>query len=55
MEHVKQELSGSMLQLAPVDMPPNERILFLSVGGDIGSRTIVFESSSDTRYEKVLQ
>jgi hypothetical protein len=55
LQAVKDELSGSILELAPHDLPPNQRVLFLSVGEDVGQRTVVYRNRSELSGEFVVE
>lgn len=51
MKEIQKELSPIMIDLAPADMPKEERIPFFGIGEDIGNRRIIFESESSMRCD----
>ncbi|XP_067893889.1 eEF1A lysine and N-terminal methyltransferase isoform X1 [Heterodontus francisci] len=55
MEAIQSELSGKVMELAPYGLPPNQQVPFLSVGGDIGVRTIQCRGTSDMSGEYVIE
>ncbi|XP_038650887.1 eEF1A lysine and N-terminal methyltransferase [Scyliorhinus canicula] len=55
MEAIQSELSGKVMELAPSGLPPNQQVPFLSVGGDIGVRTIQCRGTSDMSGEYVIE
>ncbi|XP_043555813.1 eEF1A lysine and N-terminal methyltransferase isoform X1 [Chiloscyllium plagiosum] len=55
MEAIQSELSGKVMDLAPSGLPPNQQVPFLSVGGDIGVRTVQYRGTSDMSGEYVIE
>ncbi|XP_078417707.1 eEF1A lysine and N-terminal methyltransferase isoform X3 [Cetorhinus maximus] len=55
MEAIQSELSGKVMELAPPGLPPNQQVPFLSVGGDIGVRTVQYRGASDMSGEYVIE
>ncbi|XP_069793838.1 eEF1A lysine and N-terminal methyltransferase isoform X1 [Narcine bancroftii] len=55
MEAIQAELSGKVMELAPCGLPPGQQVPFLSVGGDIGVRTIQYHGVSDISGEYVIE
>ncbi|XP_067845854.1 eEF1A lysine and N-terminal methyltransferase [Heptranchias perlo] len=55
MEAIQSELSGKVMELAPHGLPPNQQVPFLSVGGDIGVRTVQYRGTSDMSGEYVIE
>ncbi|XP_068095998.1 eEF1A lysine and N-terminal methyltransferase [Hyperolius riggenbachi] len=55
MEAIQSELSGKVLELAPTGMPDNQKIPYLSVGGDLGARTVQYRGQSDLSGEYVVE
>ncbi|XP_051866976.1 eEF1A lysine and N-terminal methyltransferase [Pristis pectinata] len=55
MEAIQSELSGKVMELAPYGLPPDQQVPFLSVGGDIGVRTVQYRGVSDISGEYVIE
>nr|XP_022321268.1 methyltransferase-like protein 13 [Crassostrea virginica]XP_022321269.1 methyltransferase-like protein 13 [Crassostrea virginica] len=55
MESVKQELSVKVMELAPPGFKEGVQIPFLSLGDDIGSRTVVCEGHSDLSGDYIVE
>ncbi|XP_078074203.1 eEF1A lysine and N-terminal methyltransferase isoform X2 [Mustelus asterias] len=55
MEAIQSELSGKVLEFAPSGLPANQQVPFLSVGGDIGVRTVQCRGTSDMSGEYVIE
>ncbi|XP_059503752.1 eEF1A lysine and N-terminal methyltransferase isoform X2 [Stegostoma tigrinum] len=55
MEAIQSELSGKVMDLAPPGLPPNQQVPFLSVGGDIGIRTVQHHGTSDMSGEYIIE
>nr|XP_046156603.1 eEF1A lysine and N-terminal methyltransferase-like isoform X1 [Oncorhynchus gorbuscha] len=47
MQAVQSELSPMVMELAPPGMPANQKVPFLSVGGELGWRAVVSHGTSD--------
>ncbi|KAM3915113.1 eEF1A lysine and N-terminal methyltransferase [Leptodactylus fuscus] len=55
LEAIQAELSTKVLELAPQGLPDNQKILFLSAGGDIGTRTVQYRGKSELSGEYVVE
>lgn len=55
MEGIQAELSARVLELAPAGMPAHYQVPFLSVGGDIGVRTIRHQDHSPLSGDYVVE
>ncbi|XP_077188691.1 eEF1A lysine and N-terminal methyltransferase [Paroedura picta] len=55
MDAIQAELSGKVMELAPLGLPAQQKVPFLSVGGDIGIRTIQHRDTSSLSGEYVIQ
>nr|XP_034978267.1 eEF1A lysine and N-terminal methyltransferase isoform X2 [Zootoca vivipara] len=55
MEAIQAELSENVMELAPPGLPAQQQVPFLSVGGDIGIRTIQHRGSSPLSGEYVIE
>ncbi|XP_055480658.1 eEF1A lysine and N-terminal methyltransferase [Psammomys obesus] len=55
MESIQAELSTRVMELAPTGMPPQQQVPFLSVGGDIGVRTVKHQDHSALSGEYVIE
>nr|XP_028588121.1 eEF1A lysine and N-terminal methyltransferase isoform X7 [Podarcis muralis] len=55
MEAIQAELSEKVMELAPPGLPAGQQVPFLSVGGDIGIRTIQHRGTSPLSGEYVIE
>ncbi|XP_062437732.1 eEF1A lysine and N-terminal methyltransferase isoform X2 [Rhea pennata] len=55
MEGIQAELSGKVMELAPPGLPARQQVPFLSVGGDIGVRTVQHRDTSPLSGEYVVE
>ncbi|XP_078212414.1 eEF1A lysine and N-terminal methyltransferase isoform X3 [Callithrix jacchus] len=55
MDHIQAELSARVMELAPAGMPAQQQVPFLSVGGDIGVRTIQHQDCSPLSGDYVIE
>ncbi|KAK7817894.1 hypothetical protein U0070_005537 [Myodes glareolus] len=55
MESIQAELSARVMELAPAGMPPQQQVPFLSVGGDIGVRTVQHQDHSALSGDYVIE
>ncbi|PNJ42721.1 METTL13 isoform 3 [Pongo abelii] len=55
MDHIQAELSARVMELAPAGMPTQQQVPFLSVGGDIGVRTIQHQDCSPLSGDYVIE
>ncbi|XP_059840806.1 eEF1A lysine and N-terminal methyltransferase isoform X1 [Hypanus sabinus] len=55
MDAIQEELSGKVMEFAPSGLPPGQQVPFLTVGGDIGVRTIQHRGVSDISGEYVIE
>ncbi|XP_069867250.1 eEF1A lysine and N-terminal methyltransferase-like [Dipodomys merriami] len=55
MDSIQAELSASVMELVPARMPSQQKVPFLSVGGDIGVRTIQHQACSPLSGEYVIE
>ncbi|CAM4713706.1 unnamed protein product [Lepidochelys kempii] len=55
MEGIQAELSGKVMELAPPGLPSQQQVPFLSVGGDIGVRTIQHRDTSTMSGEYLIE
>ncbi|XP_006277644.1 eEF1A lysine and N-terminal methyltransferase [Alligator mississippiensis] len=55
MESIQAELSGKVMELAPPGLPAHQQVPFLSVGGDIGVRTVQHRDTSTVSGEYVIE
>nr|XP_003925419.1 eEF1A lysine and N-terminal methyltransferase isoform X3 [Saimiri boliviensis boliviensis] len=55
MDHIQAELSARVMELAPAGMPLQQQVPFLSVGGDIGVRTIQHQDCSPLSGDYVIE
>lgn len=55
MESIQTELSTRVMELAPAGMPPQQQVPFLSVGGDIGVRTVQHQDHSALSGDYVIE
>ncbi|XP_058516653.1 eEF1A lysine and N-terminal methyltransferase isoform X2 [Ochotona princeps] len=55
MESIQAELSARVLELAPAGMPAQQQVPFLSVGGDIGVRTVQHQDCSPLSGDYVIE
>ncbi|XP_068921683.1 eEF1A lysine and N-terminal methyltransferase isoform X1 [Petaurus breviceps papuanus] len=55
MDSIQAELSGKVMELAPPGLPAQQQVPFLSVGGDIGVRTIQHRDSSSLSGDYVIE
>ncbi|XP_033007101.1 eEF1A lysine and N-terminal methyltransferase isoform X4 [Lacerta agilis] len=55
MEAIQAELSEKVMELAPPGLPAQQQVPFLSVGGDIGIRTIQHRGTSPLSGEYVIE
>ncbi|XP_071947515.1 eEF1A lysine and N-terminal methyltransferase-like [Antedon mediterranea] len=52
---IQDELSGDVMELAPSDLPENTKVPFLSIGDDIGKRTIVERGTSQLSGDFIIE
>ncbi|XP_054977601.1 eEF1A lysine and N-terminal methyltransferase isoform X1 [Sorex araneus] len=55
MDSIQAELSARVLELAPAGMPAQHQVPFLSVGGDIGERTVRHQACSPLSGDFVVE
>ncbi|EDO48242.1 predicted protein [Nematostella vectensis] len=55
MDHIKEELSSKVMDLAPEGLTDKTKVPFLSVGGDIGIRKTVHEGSSSLSGDYIVE
>ncbi|KAM5239017.1 eEF1A lysine and N-terminal methyltransferase isoform 2-T2 [Ctenodactylus gundi] len=55
MDSIQAELSARVMELAPVGMPAQQQVPFLSVGGDIGFRTVQHKDRSPLSGDYVIE
>ncbi|XP_044527809.1 eEF1A lysine and N-terminal methyltransferase isoform X1 [Gracilinanus agilis] len=55
MDSIQAELSGKVMELAPPGLPAQQQVPFLSVGGDIGVRTIQHRDRSSLSGDYVIE
>ncbi|NXA34160.1 MET13 protein, partial [Eudromia elegans] len=55
MAGIQAELSGKVMELAPPGLPAGQQVPFLSVGGDIGIRTVQHRDTSPLSGEYVVE
>ncbi|XP_004384167.1 eEF1A lysine and N-terminal methyltransferase [Trichechus manatus latirostris] len=55
MDSIQAELSARVMELAPVGMPAQQQVPFLSVGGDIGIRTVQHRDCSPLSGDYVIE
>ncbi|KAL8178099.1 UNVERIFIED_CONTAM: Methyltransferase-like protein 13 [Gekko kuhli] len=55
MEAIQAELSEKVMELAPPGLPTQQKVPFLSVGGDIGIRTIQHRDTSSLSGEYIIE
>ncbi|NWX87328.1 MET13 protein, partial [Nothoprocta pentlandii] len=55
MAGIQAELSGKVMELAPPGLPAGQQVPFLSVGGDIGVRTVQHRDTSPLSGEYVVE
>ncbi|XP_073903584.1 eEF1A lysine and N-terminal methyltransferase isoform X3 [Castor canadensis] len=55
MDSIQAELSARVMELAPAGMPPQQKVPFLSVGGDIGVRTVQHQDCSPLSGDYVIE
>nr|XP_056700690.1 eEF1A lysine and N-terminal methyltransferase [Euleptes europaea] len=55
MEAIQAELSGKVMELAPPGLQAQQKVPFLSVGGDIGIRTVQHRGTSSLSGEYVIE
>ncbi|XP_043820370.1 eEF1A lysine and N-terminal methyltransferase [Dromiciops gliroides] len=55
MDSIQAELSGKVMELAPPGLPAQQQVPFLSVGGDIGVRTIQHRDCSSLSGDYVIE
>ncbi|NXJ10949.1 MET13 protein, partial [Odontophorus gujanensis] len=55
MASIQAELSGKVMELAPPGLPARQQVPFLSVGGDIGVRTVRYSDTSPLSGEFVVE
>ncbi|OXB57996.1 hypothetical protein ASZ78_011806 [Callipepla squamata] len=55
MASIQAELSGKVMELAPPGLPARQQVPFLSVGGDIGVRTVRHSDTSPLSGEFVVE
>eukprot|EP00074_Homo_sapiens_P082593 XP_016856948.1 methyltransferase-like protein 13 isoform X3 [Homo sapiens] len=55
MDHIQAELSARVMELAPAGMPTQQQVPFLSVGGDIGVRTVQHQDCSPLSGDYVIE
>ncbi|KFO07878.1 Methyltransferase-like 13, partial [Balearica regulorum gibbericeps] len=55
MAGIQAELSGKVMELAPPGLPARQQVPFLSVGGDIGVRTVRHRDTSPMSGEYVVE
>ncbi|XP_048214276.1 eEF1A lysine and N-terminal methyltransferase isoform X1 [Perognathus longimembris pacificus] len=55
MDSIQAELSARVMELAPAGMPSQQKVPFLSVGGDIGVRAVQHQDCSPLSGEYVIE
>lgn len=55
MDSIQAELSARVMELAPAEMPTQQQVPFLSVGGDIGVRTVQHQDCSPLSGDYVIE
>ncbi|XP_070353371.1 eEF1A lysine and N-terminal methyltransferase isoform X2 [Equus asinus] len=55
MDSIQAELSARVMELAPAGMPARQQVPFLSVGGDIGVRTVQHQDCSPLSGDYVVE
>ncbi|XP_058396047.1 eEF1A lysine and N-terminal methyltransferase [Diceros bicornis minor] len=55
MDSIQAELSARVMELAPAGMPARQQVPFLSVGGDIGVRTVQHQDCSPLSGDYVIE
>ncbi|XP_066117257.1 eEF1A lysine and N-terminal methyltransferase [Saccopteryx bilineata] len=55
MDSIQAELSARVMELAPAGMPAQQQVPFLSVGGDIGVRTVRHQDCSPLSGDYVIE
>ncbi|XP_034775256.2 eEF1A lysine and N-terminal methyltransferase isoform X1 [Acipenser ruthenus] len=55
MEAIQSELSAKVMELAPPGLPANHQVPFLSVGGDLGQRSVMHRGSSTLSGDFVVE
>ncbi|XP_028386464.1 eEF1A lysine and N-terminal methyltransferase isoform X2 [Phyllostomus discolor] len=55
MESIQAELSARVMELAPAGMPAQQQVPFLSVGGDLGERTVRHRDCSPLSGDYVIE
>ncbi|KAF6292782.1 eEF1A lysine and N-terminal methyltransferase [Rhinolophus ferrumequinum] len=55
MDSIQAELSARVMELAPAGMPAQQQVPFLSVGGDIGVRTVQHQDRSPLSGDYVVE
>ncbi|XP_012513220.1 PREDICTED: methyltransferase-like protein 13 isoform X2 [Propithecus coquereli] len=55
MDTIQAELSARVMELAPAGMPAQQQVPFLSVGGDIGVRTVQHQDCSPMSGDYVIE
>lgn len=55
MESIQAELSARVMELAPAGMPAQQQVPFLSVGGDLGERTVQHRDCSPLSGDYVIE
>ncbi|XP_053460783.1 eEF1A lysine and N-terminal methyltransferase isoform X2 [Nycticebus coucang] len=55
MDTIQAELSARVMELAPAGMPTQQQVPFLSVGGDIGVRTVQHQDCSPLSGDYVIE
>ncbi|XP_033119129.1 eEF1A lysine and N-terminal methyltransferase-like [Anneissia japonica] len=55
LQSIQDELSGNIMELSPADLPGNTKVPFLSIGNDIGKRTIVQSGTSELSGDFVVE
>ncbi|XP_054549450.1 eEF1A lysine and N-terminal methyltransferase isoform X2 [Talpa occidentalis] len=55
MDSIQAELSARVMELAPAGMPTQQQVPFLSVGGDIGVRTVQHQDCSPMSGDYVIE
>ncbi|XP_041126969.1 eEF1A lysine and N-terminal methyltransferase isoform X1 [Polyodon spathula] len=55
MQAIQSELSAKVMELAPPGLPANHQVPFLSVGGDLGERSVMHRGSSTFSGDFVVE
>ncbi|MGH0183054.1 UNVERIFIED_CONTAM: hypothetical protein FKN15_007816 [Acipenser sinensis] len=55
MQAIQSELSAKVMELAPPGLPANHQVPFLSVGGDLGERSVMHRGSSTLSGDFVVE